>query len=86
LVAALSIAQTAVSSLPFRTGVVGQMGAIENNGTRTTVASTTVLVSLAWLLVCSAILVSYARRPALLHFDGRRPRIDVRRTYIGSRS
>jgi hypothetical protein len=44
-------------------------------------------VPLAWLLVCAATLVSLVRvATGLLHFDGRRHRIDVRRTYIGSRS
>jgi hypothetical protein len=58
LVAALSIAQIAVSSLSFRTGVVRRMGAIGSNGTRTTFVSITIVVPLAWLLACAAILAS----------------------------
>ncbi len=68
LAVALSISQVAASSKPVYEPVfgpiVGHPGFIGVVGTRPLVVTTLVLVPIAWLIACTVILVSYARRPA----------------------
>jgi len=65
---ALSISQVAASAKPVYEPVFGPIagfpGVIGVVGTRPLVVTTLVLVPIAWLIACMAIVVSYARRPA----------------------
>ena len=67
LAAALSIAQIALPSPPSQAEIPGQLGATEIFGTTPIVGTTVALAPIAWLIVCAAIIVSYARRPAPPH-------------------
>ncbi|WP_139027056.1 hypothetical protein [Mycobacterium bohemicum] len=61
---ALSIAQIAISTQPIKEPILGQMGAVGIVGYRTLALTTVGLTPLFWLIACTAIIVSYARRPA----------------------
>lgn len=60
LAIALCIAQVALPGPPLRLDVIGPAG-LE---TRAVVATTLVFAPVLWLIACTAIIVSYARRPA----------------------
>ena len=70
LAVALSIAQVALPGRPFPEPVYGQVlgqpGVVGVIGTRPLVATTVFLVPILWLIACAVIIVSYARRPALV--------------------
>ena len=70
LAVALSIAQVALPGRPFPEPVYGQIvghpGVVGVVGTRPLVTTTLFLVPIVWLLACAVIIVSYARRPALV--------------------
>jgi hypothetical protein len=70
LAVALSIAQVALPGRPFPEPVYGQIlgqpGLVGVIGTRPLVATTVFLVPIVWLIACAVIIVSYARRPALV--------------------
>ena len=75
LAAAFSIAHIVVPSPPVRWEMVGPL---EQVGSfvipdRLLVVTTMVYVPLFWLVACGAIIVSYARRPALSHRTGQAP-------------
>ncbi len=75
LAVALSISQFAASAKPVDEPVFGQIagypGVIGVVGTRPLVVTTLILVPIAWLIACTVIAVSYARRPARgAHSDG----------------
>jgi Glycosyltransferase family 87 len=73
LAVALSIAQIALPGPPVQVGdITGQMGAI-GTATRLAVVTTVCLAPLLWLVTCGAIIVSYARRPALSHLSVQGP-------------
>jgi hypothetical protein len=65
--AALSIAQIALPSPPVQVGIAGQMGVPGIVGTTPLVGTTMGLTPLLWLIACTAIIVSYVRRPAPTH-------------------
>jgi hypothetical protein len=68
LAVAVSIQQVAASAKPVYEPVFGPIagypGVIGVVGTRPLVVTTLILVPIAWLIACAAIVVSYARRPA----------------------
>ncbi len=68
LAVALSISQVALPGRPLLESVYGQVlgqpGVVGVIGTRPLVVSTVFLVPIAWLVACTVIVVSYARRPA----------------------
>ncbi|OBI89840.1 glycosyltransferase family 87 protein [Mycobacterium asiaticum] len=66
IAAALTLAQTVAPGPIVQAPIAGQMGVIGNVDTRAIIPVTTgALAPLLWLLACAAIIVSYARRPAL---------------------
>ena len=71
---AVSISQVAASAQavyePVFGPIAGYPGVIGVVGTRPLVVTTLILVPIAWLVACTVIIVSYARRPASSdHFD-----------------
>ena len=64
LTAALTIAEIALPVPPIQVDIPGQLGAIGVVGTTPVVPSTADLLPVLWLVACTAIIVSYARRPA----------------------
>jgi hypothetical protein len=70
LAVALSIAQIALPGRPFPEPVYGQIlgqpGVVGLVGTRPLVTTTVFLVPIVWLIACAVIIVSFARRPALV--------------------
>ncbi|MGO9730300.1 MAG: hypothetical protein ACLPPO_02930, partial [Mycobacterium sp.] len=81
LAVALSISQVAASGKPVYEPVFGPMAGhsdvIGVVGTHPLVVTTLFLVPIAWLIACTVIIVSYARRPA---FSDRTDRGDSRQT------
>jgi hypothetical protein len=69
LAAALSIAQIALPSPPSQAEIPGQLGVTGIIGTTPIVGTTVALAPIAWLIVCAAIIVAYARRPAPPHAE-----------------
>jgi len=65
LAAALSIVHIVIPMPPIDVPISGQMGVTGVVGITPIVPSTVVLTPLLWLVACAAILISYARRPAL---------------------
>ncbi len=66
LAAALTIAQIALpGAAPIFAPIAGQMGAVGVVGHRQLVITTVALAPVLWLVACAAIIVSYARKPAL---------------------
>ncbi|MDT5354746.1 MAG: hypothetical protein QOJ56_3278 [Mycobacterium sp.] len=65
LAAALSIAQVAIPVLLIRIPIFGQLGAKGVIGKTLIVSTTAPVTPILWLLACTVITVSYARRPAL---------------------
>jgi Glycosyltransferase family 87 len=64
LATALSIAQIALPSPPSQAEIPGQLGVTGIIDTTPIVGTTVALAPIAWLIVCAAIIVSYARKPA----------------------
>jgi hypothetical protein len=73
LAAALTIAQIPLPSPSTYAPISGQMGAGGVVGATLVVATTVALAPVLWLVVCAAILVSYARKPAPSPRGGRSP-------------
>ncbi len=65
LAAALSIARVALPGPPTMILIGSQPGVLGLNGTTPVFPTTELLAPLLWLAACTAIIVSYARRPAL---------------------
>ncbi len=64
LAAALSIAQVALPGQTFQVPIFGQFGARGLVGTTPIVITTVAFTGILWLVACTVIIVSYARRPA----------------------
>jgi hypothetical protein len=64
LTAALTIAQIPLPLPPIQVDIPGQLGAVGVIGTTPIVPTTADLLPVLWLIACTAIIVSYARRPA----------------------
>jgi hypothetical protein len=69
LATALSIAQIAVLVPPIQAPIAGQNGAGGIVGHTSVAFTTAALTPVLWLVVCAAIIVSYARRPAPVRID-----------------
>lgn len=67
LAAALSIAQIALPGQVLHAPIFGQLGARGVIGTTPMVATTLGLAPILWLVACTVIIVSYARRPSPSH-------------------
>ena len=63
LTAALTIAQIALPFPPTQVDIPGQMGVIGVIGTTPVIPTTADLLPVLWLIACTAIIASYARRP-----------------------
>jgi hypothetical protein len=66
LAAAFTIAQIAIPVLLLHIPIFGQLDAKGVIGTRTIVSTTAPLTPILWLVACAVIILSYARRPALV--------------------
>ncbi|ORW91904.1 hypothetical protein AWB92_17195 [Mycobacterium sp. IEC1808] len=77
--AALSIAHIALPSPPVPAQIAGpaQLGVSSIVQTRALVGTTASLTPLLWLIACAAIIISYARRPALPSPDDDGPEQDA---------
>jgi hypothetical protein len=64
LAAALTIAQIALLVKPIQAPIAGQMGVVGIVGSRPLVPTTVALAPVLWLVVCAAIILSYARKAA----------------------
>jgi hypothetical protein len=73
LAAAFSIAQLAIPAVLVRIPIFGQLGAGGVIGHGLIASTTAPAMPILWLLVCAAIIISYARRPALKDDQPDRP-------------
>jgi hypothetical protein len=64
LAAALGIAQVPIPSQPVQVPIFGQLGVKGLVGTTPVVTTTVIWTGILWLVTCTVIIVSYARRPA----------------------
>lgn len=87
LAAALTIAQVALPGPSFSQAVVGQLG-LPGTAVMTSpmVASTLSLTPVLWLIVCTAIIVSYIRQPASRFLIDEEPNAEAGEAHVAVRA